>query len=101
MTKYAIGLDFGTNSCRSLIVNVNDGSELASHVFPYPTGEAGIITDAGDPNLARQNPADYLEGIRISIKNSLQAAVEINSGFSARNRFSGVVFKWPIYPVCL
>ena len=42
MKKYAIGLDFGTNSCRSLIVDLSNGDELASHVFPYPTGEAGI-----------------------------------------------------------
>ena len=38
MGKYAIGLDFGTNSCRSLLVDAANGRELASHVFPYPSG---------------------------------------------------------------
>ena len=68
MNKYAIGLDFGTNSCRSLIVNIENGREIASHVFNYPTGDAGVIIDKNDTNLARQNPADYIEGIEI-IKN--------------------------------
>ena len=44
--KYAIGLDFGTNSCRSLLVDLSDGCELGSVVFDYPSGELGILTDA-------------------------------------------------------
>ena len=63
MSKYVIGLDFGTNSCRSLIVDVSNGKELASSVYSYPSGQEGIIVDPSDPNLARQNPADYLLGI--------------------------------------
>ena len=62
MSKYAIGLDFGTNSCRSLIVDIANGKELATHVFNYPSGESGVIVDSDNPNLARQNPADYLLG---------------------------------------
>ena len=53
---YSIGLDYGTNSCRSLIVNLETGEELGSAVFPYPSGEMGILTDPSDPNVARQNP---------------------------------------------
>ncbi len=64
MKKYSIGLDFGTNSCRALIVDIADGNEIASHIFAYPSGEAGVIIDPGDPNLARQNPADYFKGNR-------------------------------------
>ena len=59
MKKYTIGLDYGTNSCRALIVNISDGNELASSVFLYPSGNNGIILDNSDPNLARQNPQDY------------------------------------------
>jgi L-ribulokinase len=55
MGKYSIGLDFGTNSCRSLIVDIADGNELASYIFPYPSGKDGVIIDDLDPNLARQN----------------------------------------------
>lgn len=60
--RYALGLDYGTNSCRSLIVDLEDGSEVASHVFAYPSGEQGILLDKRDPNLARQNPQDYIDG---------------------------------------
>jgi L-ribulokinase len=82
MSKYAIGLDFGTNSCRSLLVDLSDGRELATHVFMYPSGEAGVITDPSNPNLARQNPADYLKGIEITIKESLRKAKEVEPAFS-------------------
>ena len=59
---YAIGLDYGTNSVRCLIVDVKNGKELGTAVHCYETGEAGIIIDRSDHNLARQNPADYLKG---------------------------------------
>lgn len=74
MSTYALGLDFGTNSCRSLIVELESGRELASQVFPYPSGEHGIVTDARDPNLARQHPADYLAGLeRVTVAGLAQA----------------------------
>jgi L-ribulokinase len=82
MSKYVIGLDFGTNSCRSLIVDVSQGKELASHVFPYPSGKDGVIVDSADPNLARQNPADYLKGIEVTIKNALRKAQSAQKKFS-------------------
>ncbi|MGC9364576.1 MAG: ribulokinase [Fidelibacterota bacterium] len=85
MNKYVIGLDFGTNSCRSLIVDISDGRELASHVFDYPSGEAGIITDPANPNLARQNPADYLRGIETVIPAALQKATDADPGFDSQN----------------
>ena len=81
MNKYVIGLDFGTNSCRSLIVNISDGKELANHVFSYPSGSDGIIVDPSDPNLARQNPADYLEGIETTIKESIAKAKKAEPEF--------------------
>ena len=61
MGKYALGLDYGTNSCRALIVDLNDGREVASRVFNYPCGESGILLDPKDPNVARQNPQDYID----------------------------------------
>ncbi len=63
MGRYVIGLDFGTNSMRTLIVDVRNGRELASFVADYPTGDAGVVLDDTDADLARQNPADYLEAI--------------------------------------
>ena len=85
MSKYVIGLDFGTNSCRSLIVDVANGKELATYVYPYPSGKDGIIIDSKDPNLARQNPADYLAGIEVSIKKALQKAKSAKRSFSPKD----------------
>ncbi|MFA7421239.1 MAG: ribulokinase [Melioribacteraceae bacterium] len=79
--KYVIGLDFGTNSCRALIVNAANGNELASHVFAYPSGEAGVIVDEKDPNLARQNPADYLEGIVVTVTEAISKAKSVDENF--------------------
>jgi L-ribulokinase len=62
VAKLTLGLDYGTNSVRGLLVDVETGAELGSAVFNYPTGDAGVWLDAGDPHLARQNPQDYLDG---------------------------------------
>jgi L-ribulokinase len=83
MGKYVIGLDFGTNSCRSLIVDASDGNEIASYVYPYPSGKDGVIIDNSDPNLARQNPADYLSGIEVSINEAIKTAKNIFPGFNS------------------
>ncbi|MEZ0327786.1 MAG: ribulokinase [Fimbriimonas sp.] len=62
MAKYSLGLDYGTNSVRALLVNVGTGEEVATSVFDFPSGESGILLDKRDPNLARQYPGDYIEG---------------------------------------
>ncbi len=85
MDHYSIGLDFGTNSCRSLVVDIADGKEIASHVFPYPSGNEGVIIDQADPNLARQNPSDYLKGIEETIVRALAKAKENNPAFRNEN----------------
>ena len=85
MNKYAIGLDFGTNSCRSLIVNLSNGDEISSHVFNYPSGQAGVIINSSDPNQARQNPSDYLIGIEITIKEAIKKAIVLVPDFSAHD----------------
>jgi L-ribulokinase len=82
MSKYSIGLDFGTNSCRSLIVDIKNGNELSTHVFNYPSGQSGVIVDSHDPNLARQNPADYLLGIEVTIKEAIKKAQSADKDFS-------------------
>lgn len=80
---YTIGLDFGTNSVRSLLVDVSNGNELGMAVYEYETGEAGIILDSDDHNLARQNPADYLKGIEVSIKTAIAEAKKADKDFDA------------------
>ena len=74
MTSYSIGVDFGTNSVRSILVNCNNGEEIANHVYPYPSGEQGILLDSHDHHLARQNPHDYLQGLEITIQGVIQQA---------------------------
>jgi len=76
MSRYALGLDFGTNSCRSLIVDLEDGNEVGSVVFDYPSGEAGVLLDEKDPNVARQNPQDYLDGLVAVVTGAVEQAKE-------------------------
>ncbi|MHC4559188.1 MAG: ribulokinase [Planctomycetota bacterium] len=78
---YTIGLDFGTNSVRCLIVDVTNGSEPGTAVYEYETGEAGIILDSTDHNLARQNPADYLKGVEVTIKAAITEAKNNDKDF--------------------
>ncbi len=80
--RFAIGVDYGTNSVRALVVDVDTGDEVGTHVFDYPSGEAGVIVDPVDPQLARQNPADYIEGFHVSVREAVAAAAE-EPGFSA------------------
>ena len=54
--KFALGVDYGTNSVRALIVDVADGSEVGTAVFNYRAGKDGILLDSRDPNVARQHP---------------------------------------------
>ena len=78
---YTIGLDYGTNSLRCVIVDVTDGTELAAAVHEYQTGDNGIILDTADHNLARQNPADYIKGIQITVKQAVTKARKIDKNF--------------------
>lgn len=83
MTIYSIGLDFGTNSCRALLVDLHTGEEKATAVFNYPSGQAGIITHPKDPHLARQNAADYLAGIETTVRSILAQAHDQDPAFDA------------------
>lgn len=77
---YTIGLDYGTNSVRALIVNVANGDEIAAAVWTYSHGKQGVIL-AHDPNLARQHPADYVKGAEVTIKEALAIAKKNVRGF--------------------
>jgi L-ribulokinase len=78
---FTIGLDFGTNSVRAVVVDCAGGRSMGTSVFEYPSGDHGVIVDARDPHLARQNPADYLAGLESSIAGALAAATR-EPGFS-------------------
>ncbi|HEX5219400.1 MAG TPA: ribulokinase [Verrucomicrobiae bacterium] len=81
--QYTIGLDYGTNSVRCLIVNVANGAEVAAAVWTYAHGTQGVILSR-DPNLARQHPLDYINGAEITIKQALAAAKKSVKGFGSK-----------------
>lgn len=68
--KYVIGLDYGTDSCRAVIVNTLTGEELASAVTYYPRWKEGKYCDPLK-NCYRQHPLDYTEGLEHSVKEAL------------------------------
>ena len=89
MKTYSLGLDFGTNSCRALIVDLDNGQELASQVVPYPSGQEGIFLDSKDPNVARQEAEDYLFSMRESVRGVIDRAKDVDSSFD-RTRIIGI-----------
>jgi len=72
--KYTIGLDYGTNSVRAILVEIGSGRELSGEVWQYAHGNSGVIEDSQNPNLARQHPEDYLTGARITMKAVVEKA---------------------------
>lgn len=83
-SNFTLGLDYGTNSVRALIVETATGREVASAITVYPHGEQGVILDAQDPNLARQHPEDYLTGLEASVQQALKLAARDREFKAAR-----------------
>jgi L-ribulokinase len=69
---FVIGIDFGTDSVRSVVINANSGDELASSVFSYPRWKDGLFCDAARQQF-RQHPLDYIEGLEETIKECIAA----------------------------
>jgi len=83
-SKYSIGVDYGTNSVRALVVDIATGEEIATDVWNYRHGDAGVLLDPADPNLARQSPADYIDGFFRAVKGAVQKA-QAAAEFDAKN----------------
>jgi L-ribulokinase len=73
---FCIGIDFGTDSVRSIIVNALNGEEAASATFSYPRWHEGLFCDASK-NQFRQHPLDYIEGMIATIKQATEKAGEV------------------------
>ncbi|MGN6297914.1 MAG: ribulokinase [Ginsengibacter sp.] len=71
--KFVIGVDYGTDSVRSVIVNAMNGEEVASSVFAYPRWKQGLYCDPSK-NQFRQHPLDYVEGLEKTIKECVEKA---------------------------
>ena len=71
MSAYTIGVDYGTDSVRALVVDTATGEEMGTHVFNYPRWKEGKYCDPAS-NRFRQHPRDYLEGLEVSIREALR-----------------------------
>src|SRR5512139_4117470 len=76
--KYAIGVDFGTESGRAVLVDVAEGREVATAVHLYADGVIDQVLPGTylelPPDFALQNPADYIEVLRTTIPAVLKEA---------------------------
>ncbi|MDR1667213.1 MAG: ribulokinase [Bacteroidales bacterium] len=73
MKQLVTGIDYGTDSCRAVIVDAATGAEVASAVKYYPRWAAGKYCDPAK-NCYRQHPLDYIETLVSSVKEALAAA---------------------------
>jgi L-ribulokinase len=65
--SWVIGIDFGTDSVRTIVVNAFSGEEAASSLFEYPRWKTGLYSNPS-ANQFRQHPMDYLEGLEYGIR---------------------------------
>jgi len=73
MKQYVIGLDFGTDSCRAVIADADNGNEVSSSVKYYPRWREGKYCNP-QANQYRQHPLDYLEAFEASVREALAEA---------------------------
>jgi L-ribulokinase len=82
--SFVIGVDFGTDSVRSLVVDASNGNEVSSSVHYYSRWKDGLYCNPSE-NQFRQHPLDYIEGLEITIKECLQKA-----GDTVRKNIKGI-----------
>lgn len=73
--KYVIGVDYGTDSVRSVLVDASNGAEIAASVFYYPRWKQGLYCNPAH-NQFRQHPLDYIEGLQATISDCVKKAGE-------------------------
>jgi len=86
MKQYVIGLDYGTDSCRAVIVDADNGVEIASSVKYYPRWKEEKYCNP-QTNQYRQHPLDYLE----TLVSSVGAALAASPSGTAEN-VTGIAF---------
>jgi L-ribulokinase len=69
--KYVIGIDYGTDSVRTVVVDTDNGKTAGTSVFEYPRWKKGLYCDPSI-NQFRQHPLDYIEGLEQTVKDSLK-----------------------------
>lgn len=78
--KFSLGIDFGSNSVRALIIDVCSGEELGTAAADYKSGDKGVLIDPKNHHVARQHPSDYLDGLENCVKSALKKA-RVKKGF--------------------
>ena len=73
MKNYVIGIDYGTDSVRAIIVNAVNGNEVATAVKAYPRWATGKFCDSSKDQY-RQHPLDYVESMEFVVKEALKIA---------------------------
>ncbi len=71
--QYVIGVDFGSDSVRALVVNAHTGETVGTHVHEYARWKKGLYCDPATSQF-RQHPLDYLEGLEATITGALAQA---------------------------
>lgn len=82
--KFVIGIDYGTDSVRSVVVDAGDGVIIGSSVCEYPRWKKGFFCDPA-ANMFRQHPLDYIEGLENSVKGALKGLKN-----DIRNNIAGI-----------
>jgi len=72
-SNFVIGVDFGTDSVRSVIIDAANGCEVSAAVYYYPRWRDGLYCDATSSQF-RQHPQDYIDGLERTITDCLQKA---------------------------
>ncbi|MEW5784124.1 MAG: hypothetical protein AB1767_03415 [Bacillota bacterium] len=68
--KLVLGLDFGTDSLRAVVVNTATGREEAAEVSDYSRWSSGEYSDLAG-NRFRQHPLDYIEALELAVTGAL------------------------------
>lgn len=83
--QFVIGIDYGSDSVRSVIINAANGEEIASSVYNYPRWQQGLFCNPSI-NQFRQHPLDYIEGLEYTIKE----CIKIAGGENAARAIKGI-----------
>ncbi|WP_276089643.1 ribulokinase [Pedobacter sp. JY14-1] len=83
--NYVIGVDYGTDSVRAILVDAKNGKEISAEVFEYPRWKQGLYCNPA-VNQFRQHPLDYIEGLIAVVSGCIEKA----GGAEAATRVRGL-----------
>src|SRR3546814_10962881 len=93
IATYVMGLDFGTDSVRALLVDARTGKDVTSAVKAYPRWKEQQYCEANE-NRFRQHPLDHLECMKACVKETLSRSEERRVG---KECVSTCRYRWSRY----